>query len=249
MTQENADIEIDFHVTPDAWLDTEQLLAMFHENNPQTRSGLETEAIQYSIQTDGFASEMIIVNRWNGKIVSGHGKVWSCHQAGYRGQLPVIYKDYPSEEQHRLAMMRWNRARGHQDLELEKLEVQNLLTQYDRELVQTSLAYPDDKLAILLNEFPPVEGREATRNHKDGEESPSHWVDLKVQVSPDTHALYNSLLEKIPGTNDGEKFSLILQCVDVANFPYLFNKDQEADEEFDLFDEGEAVNGIENDRN
>ena len=215
---------IDFHVTPDDWLDVEQLMAMFHENNPQVRSQLEIEAIQYSIQVDGFTAEMIIVNPWNGKIVSGHGRVWACHQAGYRGKLPVVYKEYKGEEAHRLAMLRWNRARGHQDPELEKAEVQALLEAYDRAIlaqVSAVVTVNTQFAAMMLNEFPPIEGRESTRNTGNNEESPDEWPRLAVQVSTETMGIYKALLAVAKGENEGERTAAILQAVNAANFPYL----------------------------
>lgn len=135
---------------PDAQIPVEQLLTMFHPNNSQTRTQAEMAAIELSLQEDGFTAEAIIVNPWNNKIVSGHGRVQASWNLGYRGALPVIYRHYESEELHRRAMLRWNRARGHQDPDLERQEVEALLAAFGKEDVQGALAYSDDDLSALL---------------------------------------------------------------------------------------------------
>jgi hypothetical protein len=238
-------IELAFHVEPDEWLDIEQLMLMFHEDNPQVRTDIELSAIQHSILADGYSSECVVVNPWNQKIVAGHGKVTACYEMGYRGALPVIYKEYASEEAHRMAMLKWNKARGHQDPELEKIEVQALVEHIDRQNVAVALAYSAEQLATLLDEVSTIEeeGAERVTRNKSGDEPPDEeWPRLEVQVSPETMQLYQHLLSIAPGDSEGEKVLAIFRCVNPAAYPFLKEKENLQDDEepdFDLWEEDE----------
>lgn len=210
---------------------------MFHPNNSQVRNDMEMGAIQASILAEGFTAENIIVNPWNNKIVSGHGRVQACWNLGHRGDLPVVFQECPSEEAHRLAMLRWNRARGHQDAAKEMAEVTAMVAAYERETVATALAYSDDRLAAMMGEYPTIEGKEAERTYVD--EAPEGWPVIKVQISPETMLRYKSLLELAKGDSEGAQMARILQCVNPARFPYKSSEDsQEYDDTLgdDLWD-------------
>lgn len=141
---------IEFKVEPDAWVPVEDLMKKFHPFNSQTRWEHEKDAIVRSIADYGFSGELIIVNPWNDKIVGGHGRVEVCWERGYRGKLPVIYLTLESEPEHRRAMLRFNKARGHQDIEKERQEIQTLLEIFDASAVQKDMAMMDSEMADLL---------------------------------------------------------------------------------------------------
>ena len=103
-----------------------------------------------SISDYGFLGESIIVNPWNDKIVGGHGRVEVCWERGYRGNLPVIDLRLESELEHRRAMLRLNKARGHQDIEKERQEMQDLLSILDAADLQKDMAMMDSEVADLL---------------------------------------------------------------------------------------------------
>jgi hypothetical protein len=165
-------VQIDFHVEPDEWLDIEQLTQMYHPFNSQVRNDAELTAIERSIREEGFTAEMIILNRVNQKIVSGHGRVQVCWNMGYRGKLPVIWKEYQTEEEHRRSMLRWNKARGHQDAELEKREIEALIEAYGQEQVQLDQGYTDEQIAELLATL--TEGETYLGVEKDAQPNPRH---------------------------------------------------------------------------
>lgn len=142
--------KIQFRVEPDAWLPVEQLRGMFHKDNSQVRWEHEKAAIARSIASFGFAGESIIVNRWNDKIVGGHGRVEVCWENGYRDTLPVVYLDLRSEQEHRRAMLQFNRARGHQDTELEYREIQALFEAYGEPEVRADMAYLQEDIDALI---------------------------------------------------------------------------------------------------
>jgi hypothetical protein len=143
-------VQIDFHVEPDEWLDIEQLIQMYHPFNSQMRNDAELTAIERSIQEEGFTAEILVLNRVNQKLVSGHGRVQACWNMGYRGKLPIIWKEYQTEEEHRRAMLRWNKARGHQDAELEKREIEALIETYGQEQTQADMGYTDEEILAVL---------------------------------------------------------------------------------------------------
>lgn len=124
---------IQFHIEPDVWLPVADLLTMFHPSNSQTRNREELAAIKRHIADEGFTAEMIVVNPWNQKIVSGHGRTQALHELGYTGTVPVVYREYTSEAEHRRALLRWNLARGHQDPEKQAQEFADLLADFDKD--------------------------------------------------------------------------------------------------------------------
>lgn len=152
---------IRFKVEPDAWLPVDQLRGMFHKDNSQVRWEHEKEAIARSIVSFGFTGESIIVNKWNGKIVGGHGRVEVCWERGYRDTLPVVYLDLRSEQEHRRAMLQFNRARGHQDTELEYREIQALFEAYGEPEVRADMAYLQEDIDSLIEYAKNLGGEES----------------------------------------------------------------------------------------
>lgn len=205
---------LEFHVEPDAEMPIEQLMTMFHPNNSQARLPHELEAIKLAILADGFIAEMVIVNPWNDKIVSGHGRVQACWDLGYRGTLPVVLKSYSSETEHRLAMLRWNRARGHQDLELEQRELSDLMQLHSKEELARILAYTDAELTALLPEFQTPPSLDELAGQYGLSQDRDFWPWLKVAVPPEAMALYQSFTEDLPGHDDAWKVDQILRAVD-----------------------------------
>lgn len=145
--------ELTFHVEPDAWLPVAELLTMFHPANSQTRNAEELGAIKRHLTDEGFTAEMIVVNPWNKKIVSGHGRTQAAHELGFTGKLPVVYREYPSEAAHRRAMLRWNLARGHQDPEKQAQEFADLLADFEKGDLAADFGMGDGEFAELLKEW------------------------------------------------------------------------------------------------
>lgn len=142
--------DIEFSVEAEDWIDVSALREMYHPFNSQVRDDHELTSIQRSIQKNGFTGTLIVVNKWNGKIVSGHGKVEACYQAGYRGKLPVVWREYKGEIEHRNAMLQFNMASGHQDPEKQKREIEALLAALPAEEVKSDLAITPDELQRIL---------------------------------------------------------------------------------------------------
>jgi hypothetical protein len=142
--------DIDFSVEAEDWIDVSALREMYHPFNSQVRDDHELTSIQRSIQKNGFTGMMIVVNKWNGKIVSGHGKVEACFKAGYRGKLPVVWREYKGEIEHRNAMLQFNMASGHQDPEKQRREIEALLAALPAEEVTSDLAISADELQRIL---------------------------------------------------------------------------------------------------
>jgi DNA modification methylase len=148
-------IELQFHVEPDAWLPVSELLTMFHPANSQTRNRAELDAIKRHLSDEGFTAEMIVVNPINRKIVSGHGRTQAAHELGYTGTLPVVYREYTTDAEHRRAMLRWNLARGHQDEAKEAAEFAALLAEFDRADLAADFGMVEGEFEALLKEFAP----------------------------------------------------------------------------------------------
>ena len=208
---------IDFFVEPDAWVPIEELRQKYHDRNSQVRDEHEMAAIMQSIADEGFTAEMIIVNPWNDKIVSGHGRTEACWLLGYRDKLPVIHKTYASELEHRLAMLRWNRARGHLDIEKEQAELAFLLRTYSSEQIQTALAYTEADLLALVPSLGAVPTIEELAAQYGAPGDRDFWPWINVQVPPEAYALYQSLLGELPGTDDAWKIDQMLRSVDRAD--------------------------------
>jgi ParB-like chromosome segregation protein Spo0J len=188
---------------------------MFHPDNSQERYVYELEAIANSIKEHGFAGESILVNRWNNKIISGHGRVEVCYDHGYKGDLPVIYFDLPSEEEHRRMMLQMNRARGHQNAEKERMEIEYLLDHYGRPDLQRALAYRDDQIDALLAVGEQQSLDDLAKEHGELEER-DFWPTIKVQVSPETYQAFQAAMDEIPGDDEAIKFEKLLSAVDFA---------------------------------
>ena len=145
--------ELKFHVEPDAWLPVAELLTMFHPANSQTRNAEEMGAIKRHLLDEGFTAEMIVVNPWNRKIVSGHGRTQAAHELGHTGFLPVVYREYTSEAEHRRAMLRWNLARGHQDEAKQAAEFAALLAEFEQGDLAADFGQTEGEFEALLKEF------------------------------------------------------------------------------------------------
>lgn len=159
---------IEFLSQPDEWVGVEKLRTMYHESNSQVRDPIELAAIQRSLKKNGMAGALIVINRWNGKLLSGHGKVEAAYQGGYRGDMPVVYRHIPSDMEHRLVMLQLNMAMGHQDEELQRREVKYLLDLLPFQEVLPDLAMTETELADLLNlasNAPEVEAPESFKEY------------------------------------------------------------------------------------
>ena len=129
-------MDIAINVVPDVEIPIEELMKMFHPDNSQERDTEEMMAIRMSIRDHGFVGESIIVNKWNMKILGGHGRTEACWLEGYRGRLPVIYEEHKSEAAHRKRMLQLNLARGHQNLEMQSQQVLDLVEEFGQRQVE-----------------------------------------------------------------------------------------------------------------
>lgn len=211
-------LDLQFKVTPDEWIDIEELLTMFHPENSQVATDEEDAAIQDSIRRRGFVAEMIVLNPWNRKLVSGHQRTRNCYELGYRGKLPVVYLEMTSEEDHRLAMLQFNRARGHQDQSRMLAEIEYLLknsTETPAEIA-VALAKSEEEIKQLLALASPDLAPEQTEDEPAETNPEDFWPTIKLQVHPETYELYESLMQDAPGATDYERFAAILRCVDLS---------------------------------
>lgn len=95
---------------------------------------------------------------------------------------------------------------------------------WDAEQVMTDLAtgldlsmlWHDDELDALMHAItaPPTLDELGDKYGEGGEQD--FWPVIKVQVSPETKELYDSLWRDAPGTTDSEKFAALLGAVDAA---------------------------------
>lgn len=123
------DDTIQVHIEVDSWVPIEELMTMHHPFNSQETDEHEIGALMRNIKANGFTGEPIEVNKWNNKIVSGHQRTQACWNLGFRGNLPVVWRDYPSDAQHRMEMLARNKSRGHQNVELEQAEIVYILNE------------------------------------------------------------------------------------------------------------------------
>lgn len=211
-------IDLQFKVTPDEWIDVEELLTLFHPENSQVATDEEDTAIQDSIRRRGFVAEMIVLNPWNRKLVSGHQRTRNCYELGYRGKLPVVHLEMTSEEDHRLAMLQFNRARGHQDQSRMLAEIEYLLNNSSETPAEIAiaLAKSEEEIQQLLSIAAPEPVQEAPEEPPADPNPTDFWPTIKLQVHPETYELYESLMQDAPGTTDYERFAAILRCVDLS---------------------------------
>lgn len=221
-------LDLQFKVTPDEWIDIEELLTLFHPENSQVATEGEDAAIQDSILRRGFVAEMLVLNPWNRKLVSGHQRTRNCYELGYRGKLPVVYLEMTSEEDHRLAMLQFNRARGHQDQSRMLAEIEYLLknsTETPAEIA-VALAKSEEEIKQLLALANPEPAPEQPEDEPAETNPEDFWPTIKLQVHPETYELYESLMQDAPGATDYERFAAILRCVDLS----AVNWDEEDEE-------------------
>lgn len=210
-------MEIQFKVTPDEWIDVEELLTLFHPENSQVANQEEDLAIQSSIREQGFVAEMLVLNPWNRKLVSGHQRTRNCYALGYRGKLPVVHLNLESEEEHRLAMLRFNMARGHQDPELLVAEISYLLEHSKTaEELGIALARTEAEITDLLAMAAPPPTLDDLEAEHGQHDTSDFWPVIKLQVHPEVYDRYQSLMTDAPGEADSDKFEAILRCVDLS---------------------------------
>lgn len=88
-----------------------------NDYNPNRQSEEEFEMLVRSIIDDG-CTIPIVVNRETNVIVDGEHRWRACAVLGYL-QVPVVYVDF-TESQRRMATLRYNRARGKEDMQVAK---------------------------------------------------------------------------------------------------------------------------------
>lgn len=211
-------VEIQFKVEPDEWIDIEDLLTMFHPENSQVANAEEDAAIQDSIRRRGFIAEMLVLNPWNHKLVSGHQRTRNCYELGYRGKLPVVHHRLESEEEHRLAMLQFNMARGHQDQPRMLAELEYLLkaSQETPQEIAVALAKTEEEIHQLLSAVAPEPVNPRTEDSITPTEPEEFWPTIKLRVHPETFELYESLMSDAPGSDENEKLLALLRCVDLS---------------------------------
>jgi len=205
-----------FKIEPDAWMPIEELITCFHPDNTQTRDSYEEAAIDESLMDYGFVGEPIVFNPWNRKIVSGHGRTQRMWNLGYREKLPVVFLLLESEHDHRFAMMRFNQARGHQNPEMQALEIQYFLDNLDinADKIQVSLAADDNMWQSLIQ----------NENEEDSEENDigdlvgkANLKTIKASVRPLDFDRFWSYMDFFDG-NEADQFSQLLDTIDMRHY-------------------------------
>lgn len=117
--------------------------------NPNRQEEEDFELLLRSMKEDGFTVP-ILVHRESREIVDGEHR-WHASQALGYTQIPVIFVDY-TREQMKIATLRHNRARGHEEMDLTAKILKDLHDSGNMDWAQTSLMISDDELNMLLAE-------------------------------------------------------------------------------------------------
>lgn len=153
--------------------------------------------------------QSVIVSQRSGHVVDGHLRV-ALAISRNEPSIPVVYVDLDENEEK---------------LALSVVDPISALAATDREQLSALLdevSTGDAAVQAMLDqlaqdgqygEVPSLDDLAA--EHGDPSER-DFWPVVRVQVSPETHERYQSLMGQAPGTDEGERFARLLEAVDAA---------------------------------
>ena len=163
----------------------------------------QQNALKGVLEEVGYVQE-VIINKRTGNLVDGHLR---CQLAAREGEkeIPVKYVDL-SEEEEALILSTIDPIAAMAATDKSKLDDLFRDIQSDNENVQKLISEIAEKEGVL-GELPTLEELEEKYGEPD---ETQFWPVIRLQVSPETMAKYQSLMSSLPGNNEAEKFDALV---------------------------------------
>ena len=179
---------------------------MFNPRNWRIHPLSQQDALKGVLEEVGWVQQ-VIVNKRTGNLIDGHLR---CQLAAREGAqtIPVVYVDV-SEDEEALVLATLDPIAGMAATDKAKLDRLFQDINSDNENVQKLISEIAEKEGVL-GELPTLEELEEKYGEPD---ETQFWPVIRLQVSPETMAKYQSLMSSLPGNNEAEKFDALMSRV------------------------------------
>lgn len=176
---------------------------MFNPRNWRIHPLSQQDALKGVLEEVGWVQQ-VIVNKRTGNLIDGHLR---CQLAAREGAqtIPVVYVDV-SEDEEALVLATLDPIAGMAATDKAKLDRLFQDINSDNENVQKLISEIAEKEGVL-GELPTLEELEEKYGEPD---ETQFWPVIRLQVSPETMAKYQSLMSSLPGNNEAEKFDALV---------------------------------------
>jgi len=177
---------------------------LFNPRNWRIHPLSQQDALKGVLEEVGWVQE-VIVNKRTGHLVDGHLR---CQLAAREGAktIPVKYVDL-SEDEEALVLATLDPIGAMAATDKQKLDELFQEINSDNENVQKMMAEIAEHNGMFdlpsLDELGDKYGETSERDF---------WPVIRVQVSPETMAKYEAIMDSLPGDDEAEKFDALVSC-------------------------------------
>jgi ParB-like chromosome segregation protein Spo0J len=179
---------------------------LFNPRNWRIHPLSQQDALKGVLEEVGWVQQ-VIINKRTGNLIDGHLR---CQLAAREGNktIPVLYVDIDEAEEE-LILATLDPIAGMAATDKAKLEQLFQDINSDNENVQKLISEIAEKEGVF-GKLPTLEELEEKYGEPD---ETQFWPVIRLQVSPETMAKYESLMATLPGNNEAEKFDALLSRV------------------------------------
>ena len=179
---------------------------LFNPRNWRIHPLSQQDALKGVLEEVGWVQQ-VIINKRTGNLIDGHLR---CQLAAREGNktIPVLYVDIDEAEEE-LVLATLDPIAGMAATDKAKLDRLFQDINSDNENVQKLISEIAEKEGVL-GELPTLEELEEKYGEPD---ETQFWPVIRLQVSPETMAKYQSLMSSLPGNNKAEKFDALMSRV------------------------------------
>ena len=179
---------------------------LFNPRNWRIHPLSQQDALKGVLEEVGWVQQ-VIINKRTGNLIDGHLR---CQLAAREGNkiIPVLYVDIDEAEEE-LVLATLDPIAGMAATDKAKLDRLFQDINSDNENVQKLISEIAEKEGVL-GELPTLEELEEKYGEPD---ETQFWPVIRLQVSPETMAKYQSLMSSLPGNNEAEKFDALMSRV------------------------------------
>ncbi len=176
---------------------------LFNPRNWRIHPLNQQDALKGVLEEVGWVQQ-VIINKRTGNLIDGHLR---CQLAAREGNkiIPVLYVDIDEAEEE-LVLATLDPIAGMAATDKAKLDRLFQDINSDNENVQKLISEIAEKEGVL-GELPTLEELEEKYGEPD---ETQFWPVIRLQVSPETMAKYQSLMSSLPGNNEAEKFDALV---------------------------------------
>ena len=178
-----------------------------HPRNPRRHPQRQRDAVHDSLERVGWIAP-VIENRRTGNLLDGHERVWQA--LATNSEVPYVLVDVAeADEAFVLATFDPIGALA----EIDAAAFADVLRDVDTgsAAIQEMLSQMAEEAGIGLPGVPSLDELESEYGKPDPQDG---WPFIRIQVSPETLRLFESMLAKAQGETPNEKVSYLLTCVD-----------------------------------